>query len=124
MRRTQPESTVSVWCGWSFGCALTSTAKVRGDASGFLTLKFRVFCAEVEILAGRVISLQRMMLVRALPKLVRVRTAIARDRLNSIDASTRQAALAAKKASKRWLLSRVGYPSLPFGFSFGNPSAV
>ena len=85
----------------SFGRALTSTAKVRGDACGFLTLKFRVFCAEVEILAGRVISLQRMMLMRTLPKFVRVRSPTARDRLNAIDASTRQAALAAKKTSKR-----------------------
>ena len=101
MRRTPPESTGSVWCGWSFGRALTSTAKVRGDACGFLTVMFRVFYAEVEILAGILISFQRMMLVRALPKLVRVRSPTARDRLNAIDASTRQAVLAAKKTSKR-----------------------
>ena len=58
--------------------------------------------ADVEMRAGMVMSLRRMVPLRALQRSVPVRAPTARERLKAIVASTSQAALAAKIPAGRW----------------------
>ena len=71
----------------------------QGERAGRWSTVLR---AEVEILAGMLMSLRRMVPVRAVPWSALVRIPMARDRLKAIVASTSQAALAVKIPEGRW----------------------
>ena len=85
------------------GPKAAANAAVHPGSHGQLVGRCRViFRAEVEMRAGMLMSLRRMVPLRALPRSVPASEPTARERLNAIVASTSQAALAVNTPEGRW----------------------